>query len=84
MFSLALVHVDRSRRLPICMAESNSKSISWLTFLLSSEIDTDQMEITNNFPFHHGWFTLIFSAPQAQTILFLSASVRVGYIICQT
>jgi hypothetical protein len=49
MIGLALVHVNRSCRLSICMAESNTKCISWLTFFLSSKINADQMKITMTF-----------------------------------
>src|SRR5438034_998477 len=53
MRGFALVQVDRSCRLSICMAEGDTKCISWLIFFLSSKIDADQMKITNHFPFHH-------------------------------
>jgi hypothetical protein len=57
MLGLALVHVNRSCRLSICMAEGNTKCISCLTFFLSSKINADQMKITNDFPLHHDWLS---------------------------
>ena len=55
VIGFTLIDLDRSGRLAVRVSECNPKGVTRTKFFLPSEVDAYQIEITNDFAFHHHW-----------------------------